>query len=70
MGKVPKTYTGEDRNTYLEALHNSYGMYSPDGFMPSGGPEITLKVLAASVSELRDTPFDLNDTWTNSFIQN
>jgi NitT/TauT family transport system substrate-binding protein len=69
MDKVPKRCTGEERNLYLEALRKSYEMYSPDALMPSGGPEIALKVLAASVPELRATTFDLKDTWTNAFIQ-
>jgi NitT/TauT family transport system substrate-binding protein len=70
MDKVPQRYTGEDRTLYLEALRNSYRMYSPDGLMPPGGPEIAFKVLAASLPELREEKFDLNDSWTNAFFQN
>jgi NitT/TauT family transport system substrate-binding protein len=69
LDKVPETYTGSDRKMYLVALRNSYQMYSPDGLMPLGGPEIAFKVLSASVPELRGASFDLKDTWTNQIIQ-
>lgn len=69
VDKVPERYTGPDKNIYLQALRNSYGMYSSDGLMPRDGPDNALKVLSASVPELRKTKFDLNTTWTNAFVQ-
>ena len=69
IDKVPERYTGADRNIYLEALRNSYSMYSLDGLMSREGPEIALKVLSASIPELRGAAFDLSETWTNAFVQ-
>jgi NitT/TauT family transport system substrate-binding protein len=66
---IPATYRGDNREVYLEALRNCYGMYSPDGLMTLGGPEIVYKVLSASVPELRTANFDLRQTWTNEFIE-
>jgi NitT/TauT family transport system substrate-binding protein len=66
--RVPEGYTGKDRGVYREALRNSYGMYSADGLMPPEGPDIALKILSASIPGLRTANFNLNDTWTNEFV--
>ena len=66
--KVPPAFTGEDRALYVEALRNSLPMFSPDGVMPAGGPEIVQKLLAGAIEKVRSAKIDLSKTYTNEFV--
>ncbi|WP_418303976.1 ABC transporter substrate-binding protein [Pandoraea faecigallinarum] len=66
--KMPKDYYGSNKALYVQALHNSLPMYSPDGRMPKDGPDTVLKVLAAFNPNVKGKHIDLSKTYTNEFV--
>jgi NitT/TauT family transport system substrate-binding protein len=65
--KLPKEYLAGDRDLYLTALKGSIGMFTPDGIMPTGGPELVLTVLSAYNKKLKDANIKLDQTYTREF---
>lgn len=67
--KTPATFRGEDLALYTDALRNSLPMFSPDGLMPAGGPEIVRTLLAGSMEKVRNANIDLAKTYTNDLAK-
>ena len=57
-----------DATADLDAIRNAQRTLSPDGRMPSEGPELVRKVLAATNPKARAATLDLTRTYTNAFI--
>ncbi len=64
--KLPADYYGADKAAYIQALDDSYQMFSPDGRMPSGAPEFVLSVLKQFNDQLGN--IDLAKTYTSEFV--
>jgi NitT/TauT family transport system substrate-binding protein len=45
-------------------------MFTPDGVMPTGGPETVLAVLAAFSKNVKGKTVDLSKTYTTEFVKN
>ena len=67
--KMPPDFRGEDRALYVEALHNSMAMFSPDGVMSEDGPKAVHMLLAQSLEKVRNATIDLSKTYTNEFVR-
>jgi NitT/TauT family transport system substrate-binding protein len=67
--KLPKEYLAGDRDLYLTALKGSIGMFTTDGIMPTGGPELVLNVLSAYNKKLKDANIKLDQTFTTEFAK-
>ncbi|MFI6683987.1 ABC transporter substrate-binding protein [Streptomyces sp. NPDC050485] len=68
--KMPADYyAGVGKDTYVKALENEKGMYSPDGLMPSDGPQTVLNVLSAFDPTVKGHTVDLSKTFTNEYVQ-
>jgi NitT/TauT family transport system substrate-binding protein len=66
--KMPEDYYAGNKDLYLTALTNEFGMYSPDGKMPKGGPEFVLSVLQQFDDNVRGKQIDLSKTYTTEFV--
>ncbi|TDY23435.1 NitT/TauT family transport system substrate-binding protein [Paraburkholderia sp. BL6665CI2N2] len=66
--RMPKDYYGGNKPLYVQALKSTMSMYTPDGKMPTGGPENVLNVLSTINPAIRSKQIDLNKTYTNEFI--
>ena len=67
--KLPQDYYGGDKDSYVQALTDSYEMFSPDGKMPSGAPEFVLNVLKQFNEAVQKNPnIDLTKTYTNEYV--
>lgn len=67
--KMPADYYGGNRALYVQALKASLPTYSPDGKMPSGGPETVLKVMSEFNPNIKGKHIDLSSTYTNEFVE-
>ncbi len=65
---TPRQYRTENRQAELEALRVAKLSFSPDGRMPTGGPEAVRKALAFTLDRVRNAHFDLSQTYTNEFL--
>jgi NitT/TauT family transport system substrate-binding protein len=65
----PEYYAGVGKAAYVTALENEKGIYTPDGLMPSGGPETVLSVLSRFSPSLQGKQVDLQQTYTTEFVQ-
>jgi NitT/TauT family transport system substrate-binding protein len=69
MARLPESFRGQDPAVYVESLRNSMQMFSPDGRMPSDGPEAVRKVLSGSLETVRNARIDLAQTYTNAYVE-
>jgi NitT/TauT family transport system substrate-binding protein len=67
--KLPKEYLAGDRSMYVTALKGSLPMFTTDGVMPEGGPELVLKVLSAYNKKLVSANIKLDQTYTTEFVK-
>jgi NitT/TauT family transport system substrate-binding protein len=65
--KVPRSFYGSDKALYIEALKASLPMFTADGRMPAGGPEMVLQVMTSYKLGKR-VSIDLSKTYTNAFL--
>jgi NitT/TauT family transport system substrate-binding protein len=66
--KMPTAYyQGVGRDHYAKALESQKAIFSPDGIMPTGGPETVLKVLDAFDPAVKGKKIDLSKTYTTDF---
>lgn len=65
--KMPADYQ-KDKTLYVSALKASLPMYTADGRMPAGGPEIVLKVLSGFNPSVKGKHIDLSKTYTDAFV--
>ncbi|MFB7641408.1 ABC transporter substrate-binding protein [Peribacillus butanolivorans] len=66
--QLPKEYYAGDKDLYLKALEASLSMFSPNGEMPSDGPEKVLEILTTFNPKLKEANIELNKTYTNEFV--
>ncbi|MER5638707.1 ABC transporter substrate-binding protein [Kitasatospora sp. NPDC002227] len=62
-------YAGVGKDAYVKALENEKAMYSPDGLMPSDGPQTVLNVLSAFDPTVKGHTVDLSKTYTDAFVK-
>jgi NitT/TauT family transport system substrate-binding protein len=67
--KMPRDFYGKDKDLYVQALKSSLPMFTADGKMPEGGPEMVLKVLATFKPQVKNAKIDLSKTYTNAFLE-
>ncbi len=67
--KLPPEYRTGDEALDLEALRVMKTIYSRDGVMPAGGPEVVVKALAATQEKVRVAGIDLTKTYTDAFVR-
>jgi sulfonate transport system substrate-binding protein len=67
---MPSDFYVGDRAMYVKALAEGKAMFTPDGRMPSDGPETVLAVLSKIKTTVRDKPIDLSRTYTTEFVDN
>jgi NitT/TauT family transport system substrate-binding protein len=65
----PDYYAGVGRAQYVKALQAELAIYSPDGVMPTGGPETVLKVLSSFDPSVKGHKIDLSKTYTTEFVK-
>jgi NitT/TauT family transport system substrate-binding protein len=65
----PAYYAGVGRAQYVKALDAQKAIFTPDGMMPSGGPETVLKVLNAFDPSVKGRKIDLGKTYTTEFAR-
>lgn len=66
--KMPQDYYGGNKSLYVQAMTSAVTMYSTDGKMPAGAPDIALKVLAGFNPNIKGKHIDLSKTYTNQFV--
>src|SRR6516164_302637 len=65
--KMPADYYAGNKTLYVTALQNQKAIYSPDGLMPSDGPQSVLNIEYASNLIPQGKSIDLSLTYTNEF---
>ena len=60
----------EDPKAYLIAVERSKQLYSPDGVMQHDGANAVRLVLGTSMEKVRNSNFDLRQTYTNELLTN
>ena len=66
--KMPADYYAGNKDLYITALKNQMAIFSPDGKMPTGGPESVLKLENQTNQAVKGKQIDLNATYTNEFV--
>jgi len=68
--KVPADfYKGPGKKAYQQALANQMGMFSPNGQMPTDGPQSVYRVLRKVDPVVKGKKIDLAKTYTDSYVQ-
>jgi len=67
--RTPRALRGEDDQLYVDALHDSMAMFSPDGLMAADGAEAVHTLLAGSMDNVRGATIDISKTFTNEFVR-
>jgi len=65
--KMPQDYYAGNKDLYVTALQNQMGIFSPDGNMPTGGPEFVLTTEQQTNQTVQGKQIDLTQTYTNNF---
>lgn len=68
--KMPPDYYAGNKDLYVTALKNQMAIFSPDGKMPSGGPEFVLTTENETNTAVQGKQIDLSQTYTNQFTNN
>jgi NitT/TauT family transport system substrate-binding protein len=66
---VPESYLLGDRAVYIDAFLAAKGALSPDGMIPTAGPETAFRALASIDAEIAKAKLDLNAVYTNDFVR-
>jgi len=67
--KLPADYYGGDKDSYVQALKDSMGMFSPTGKMTPGAPEFELSLLKQFNENVQKNPnINLATTYTDEFV--
>ena len=64
---MPADYYAGNKSLYVTALQNQLGIFSPDGMMPTGGPEFVLTTEHQTNTAVQGKQINLNTTYTNEF---
>ena len=67
---MPADYYAGNKALYVKALQNQLAIFSPDGAMPSGGPQSVLTVAQETDNTVQGKQINLNATYTNDFVNN
>lgn len=65
--KMPADYYAGNKALYVTALQNQLSIYSPDGKMPSDGPQSVLTIEQQTSQTVQSKQIDLTKTYTNDF---
>lgn len=65
--QMPSDYYVNDKALYITALQNQLAIFSPDGNMPTGGPEFVLSTENQTNTTVQGKSIDLSKTYTNEF---
>jgi sulfonate transport system substrate-binding protein len=68
--KLPADYSAANKTEYIQALTDSYQMFTPDGKMPTGGPEFVLKTVSSFNDKIKNANIDLAKTYDPTFVNN
>src|SRR5579859_8197799 len=68
--KMPADYYAGNKDLYVTALKNQMSIFSPDGKMPTGGPESVLKIEQQTNQTVQGKQIDLSTTYNNDFAGN
>jgi NitT/TauT family transport system substrate-binding protein len=66
--QMPQDYYAGNKAAYVSALQNQLAMFSPDGMMPSGGPQFVLSTEQQTNNSVQGKQIDLSKTYTNDFV--
>jgi NitT/TauT family transport system substrate-binding protein len=66
--KLPLDYWAGNKALYVKSLAAEKSMFTPDGRMPQGGPELVLKVMRAALPALAGKTIDLSRTYTTKYV--
>ncbi len=66
--KMPPDYYAGNKALYVTALQNQLAIFSPDGAMPTGGPQSVLNIENQTNQSVQGKQIDLNTTYTNDFV--
>jgi NitT/TauT family transport system substrate-binding protein len=66
--KMPADYYAGDKALYVTALAAQKGTFSPDGKMPSSGPQVVADIEANYIASMKGKTVDLSKTYTNAFV--
>jgi NitT/TauT family transport system substrate-binding protein len=66
--KMPADYYAGDKSLYVAALAAQKDTFSPDGKMPSSGPEVVAQIEANYIASMKGKTVDLSKTYTNDFV--
>jgi NitT/TauT family transport system substrate-binding protein len=64
---MPADYYAGNKDLYVTALQNQLTIFSPDGTMPSDGPQSVLTIEQQTNQTVQGKQIDLNSTYTNEF---
>ena len=64
---MPADYYAGNRDLYVTALQNQLSIFSPDGKMPSDGPQSVLNIEQQTNQAVQGKQIDLSTTYTNEF---
>jgi len=67
---MPADYYAGNRDLYVTALQNQLSIFSPDGKMPSDGPQSVLNIEQQTNQAVQGKQIDLSTTYTNEFASN
>ena len=68
--KMPKDFYAGSKEDFVAALSDGKSMFTPDGVMPTGGPETVLAVLSGFSRNIKGKTIDLSKTYTTEFVKN
>ena len=68
VAQMPADYAAGDPQLYLNAMQASLPMFTADGRMPQGAPELVLNVLQAFDDNVKGKTIDLSQTYTTEFV--
>lgn len=66
--KMPADYYAGDKTLYVTALAAQKDTFSPDGKMPSSGPDVVAQIEANYIKSMKGKTVDLSKTYTNEFV--
>lgn len=67
---MPADYYAGNKDLYVTALQNQLSIFSPDGKMPSDGPQSVLNIEHETNQAVQGKQIDLSTTYTNEFASN
>jgi NitT/TauT family transport system substrate-binding protein len=68
--KLPADYYAGDKASYIQALNDSYKMFTTDGRLPKGAAEFVATTLAKFDDKVKAAKIDLTKTWTSEYVDN